>query len=171
MMNKIRNYSTNINSQGLLNSHKINVNKTIYILSPLEISNAFCNELDEVLSSLEPNKKYKLEFCMALYTNKKKQFIPTYPGMNDLFNDYNKGYYRGQILMLEQFVYSKYKFKGYISLLNNTVNINDLDDPAKMAEFVFETYRYLKHKINDTNVLFQEYYDFQRPFVLIINKI
>lgn len=171
-MNTIRFYSTSINisnSQELLNSHKINASKTIYILNPIELSDAFCHELVKVLLSLEPNKKYKLEYCMALFTNKKKQFIPTYPGMSDLFNDNNKGYFIGHKMYLEEHIYTKYKFKGYTNMLNNSVNINDLD--GQIDTFAYETFIFLRRKIAEMNIKHQEYYDFKRPFVLIINKI
>lgn len=172
-MNTIRLYSTNINisnSQELLNSHKINVSKTIFILNPIELSDAFCHELVKVLLSLEPDKRYKLEYCMPLFTNNnKKQFIPTYPGMSDLFNDNNKGYFIGHKLYLEEYIYTKYKFKGYTNMLNNSVNINDLD--GQIDIFVNETFIFLRRKIAEMNIKQQEYYDFKRPFVLIINKI
>lgn len=175
-MSTMRFYSTNNNINNhiqegleLLNSHKINASKTIYLLKPIEASDAFCHELVKVFLSLEPNNKYKLDYCMSLFTNKNKQFIPTYPGMSDLYNDNNKGYFIGYKMYLEEHIYPKYKFKGYINMLNNSVKINELE--GEIDRYVYETFTFLRRKIAEINKTQQDYYDFKRPFVLIINKL
>lgn len=172
MMNKIRLYSTNINvsnSQELLNSHKINASKTIYILNAIEYSDDCCHDLLRVFLSLEPDKKYKLEYCMCLYTNsKKRQFIPTYPGMSDIFNDNNKGYFIGYIKWLDELIKTNYKIRGFTNILSNSVTIKSEDN---IEEFVYDTFTFIRRKIGEINKKQLEFYEFKRPLVLIVNKL
>jgi hypothetical protein len=176
MMNIIRSYSTNTNinfynSQGPLNEHKINEYKTLYILPSSEQSDGFCHELYKILLNLDPDKVYKLECCMYLYTNNKnKQFIPTYSGMSDIHNDNNRNYFISYLKFLEDEIKSQYKFKGYTNILNNSFSLNKLD--IKVEDYVYNTFAYIidkQHQINHSETD-KGYFEYKRPIFLIINK-
>jgi hypothetical protein len=143
MMNKIRNYSTNFNSPGLLNSHKINDFKTLYILPSVELDDALCHALLKVFLSLDPDANYSLETCVCLHTNNKnKKFIPNYPGMNGIYNNSNEHYVK--YLKFRDRVTSLLKYKGYVNMLSNSFNINKLENGVE--EYAYNIYYFTQDR-------------------------
>jgi len=166
-MNTIRFYSTNTN----INMHKINEYKTLYVLPSSEQSDGFCHELHKILLSLDPDKDYKLECCMYLYTNNKsKQFIPTYKGMGDIHNDNNRNYFISYLKFLEEDIKPQYKFKGYTNILNNSFNSSQLD--TSIEDYIYNTFAYIIEKThqNYDSETDKGYLEYKRPILLIINK-
>lgn len=164
-MNTIRFYSTN--NTNINNPNKINASKTLYILPSIMSDDIFCTELFKIFLSLDPDKKYKFNFSMCIHTNNKnKQFIPTYPGMSNIYNDSNTEYFIYYKKWLEQ-VTSGFKFKGYINILNNTIDIKN----CQGEQYAFNTYGYLGKKAGDVNSKGQEFMEYKRPVILIINKL
>jgi hypothetical protein len=171
-MNPIRNYSTNININNY-SLHKINDFKTLYILPNIYLDDAFCLAFLKVLLTLDPDTNYSLELCACLHTNNKnKKFIPNYPGMNGIYNNSNEHYIK--YLKFRDSVTSLFKYKGYVNVLSNSFNINELENGVE--EYVYTIFSFTRDNIFeyagfDLDKPSKQWIEYKKPVILIINKI
>jgi hypothetical protein len=170
-MNTIRFYSTNpyTNNYSL---HKINDFKTLYILPNIQLEDAFCFALLEIFLTLDPDTNYSLETCACLHTNdKNKKFIPNYPGMIGIYNNSNEHYIK--YLQFRDSVTSLFKYKGYVNVLSNSFNINELENGVE--EYVYNIYYFTRdnmfeHAGFDFDKPSKQWIEHRKPVILIINK-
>ncbi len=171
MIKTIRTFSTNktnINTSNI-NISKINDYKVLSILPSIEYTDNFCIELHKILLSLDPTFTYTLEFCLFMYTTKKnKGFIPLYSGMPELY-DQKIEYFIKRKQYWEQ-IKSEYKFKGYVNILSNTININELD--IEIDYYAWVLFSCITNNIREANSDPQkEIIEDMKPLVLIIKKV
>lgn len=164
-MNTIRFYSTNTN----INMHKINEFKTLYILPSIELDDPFCITLQKALLSLDSNAIYNFGFYAYTHTNyNDKKFLPSYPGMNDIYKDNDEHFIR--YIEFRDYARSLFKYKGYTNVLNNSY-VTDIEEGA--VEYVFNVYLYIKRKIY-VKVEFEkkpkQWFEYKKPIIFIATK-
>lgn len=156
--------------------HKINANKSIYIL-PNTLDHDKCLiEIHKILLSLDSTFKYNLEFCVCIHTNNSgKKFIPTYPGMSNIYDDSKYEYFVVYARIAES-IKATFKFKGYVNILSNTLNFNEPD--VDLSEYTYYLFYHVNNKIREFQKEFnmdsennKHWVEYKRPLILIINKI
>jgi hypothetical protein len=168
MMNTIRLYSTNINSQELLNSHKINDFKTLYILPSIELDDPFCIALQKTLSSLDSDAIYNFEFYACTHTNySDKKFLPSYPGMNNIYQDNDEHFIK--YIEFRDYVRTLFKFKGYTNVLSNSY-VTDLEEG--IVEYVYNAHLHIKSKIyvKPEYEKPKQWFEYKKPIIFIATK-
>lgn len=141
----------------------------IIILPSLYETEKFYRELNEILSNLDPQFKYKLDFYLYLHTNdKNKEFKRINLGLGDVYEKDYEEFYRYLLSML--FIENIFEFKGYGLLYKDLFYKDEVQ--TNIAGFIRKIYSNLETKIIETNNFhhIDEFIEYKRPTVLVTTK-